>query len=547
MENYRAFLYISRIYGGTIMNICLLNDSFPPVLDGVANVVMNYGRIMQQDLGANVVVGTPKYPKADYTGYPYKVVAYPSMNTTKLVNGYRTGNPLAMREVEEMAKMEPDIIHTHCPAASTYMARVLQNEVKTKYAPIVFTYHTKFDVDITKALGEGVLNNETIKAMVNNIAACDEVWVVSEGAGENLNGLAQKAGLPFEFDCRVMANGVDFPKGTVAPEKVKEVTGQFDLPEGVPVFLFVGRMMKYKGLPLIIDALQGLSAYGVDFRMVFIGDGVDAKEMRRKVADCGIPMDIVRPDQEIRHYEGTDGRCGKVIFTGPIHDRENLRAWNTRADLFLFPSVYDTNGIVVREAAACGLASVLIKGSCAAEGITHDRNGFVIDENPSAMALLLADLARNPDHMKDVGQHAMDEIYISWDESTRAAYRRYEEILAMVADGTMEQRKKQSSDYLLEAASKIVKGTEHVFDIPRNIYGGMKENYEEWKEEVKELLPDKVVEIGDNISAFGDRVKETGKKIGENTIDGIKETVESVGDGMRQAFGKKNDDDDEDF
>jgi hypothetical protein len=163
------------------------------------------------------------------------------------------------------------------------------------------------------------------------------------------------------------------------------------------------------------------------------------------------------------------------------------------------------------------------------------------------MALLLADLARNPDHMKDVGQHAMDEIYISWDESTRAAYRRYEEILAMVADGTMEQRKKQSSDYLLEAASKIVKGTEHVFDIPRNIYGGMKENYEEWKEEVKELLPDKVVEIGDNISAFGDRVKETGKKIGENTIDGIKETVESVGDGMRQAFGKKNDDDDEDF
>ena len=38
------------------MNVCLLNDSFPPVIDGVANVVMNYGRIMQQELGANVVV-----------------------------------------------------------------------------------------------------------------------------------------------------------------------------------------------------------------------------------------------------------------------------------------------------------------------------------------------------------------------------------------------------------------------------------------------------------------------------------------------------------
>ena len=281
--------------------------------------------------------------------------------------------------------------------------------------------------------------------------------------------------------------------------------------------------------------------------MVFIGGGMDAKEMRKKTADYGIAMDIVIPDGEIRHYEGADGKCGKIIFTGPIHDRESLRAWNTRADLFLFPSVYDTNGIVVREAAACGLASVLIKDSCAAEGIIHNRNGFIIEETPTAMALLLADLAKNPDHMKTVGQHAMDEIYISWDESTRAAYRRYEELHAMVLDGTLEQRKKQSSDYLLDAASMIVKGTEQVFDIPRNIYGGMKENYEEWKEEVKELLPEKVVVLGDNINAFGDYVMEKSRKVGENTIDGLRETVESFGDGMRHALGMKDDGDDEDF
>ena len=189
----------------------------------------------------------------------------------------------------------------------------------------------------------------------------------------------------------------------------------------------------------------------------------------------------------------------------------------------------------------------MIKDSCAAEGIIHNRNGFIIEETPTAMALLLADLAKNPDHMKTVGQHAMDEIYISWDESTRAAYRRYEELHAMVLDGTLEQRKKQSSDYLLDAASMIVKGTEQVFDIPRNIYGGMKENYEEWKEEVKELLPEKVVVFGDNINAFGDYVMEKSRKVGENTIDGLRETVESFGDGMRHALGMKDDGDDEDF
>ncbi len=174
------------------MNVCLLNDSFPPVIDGVANVVMNYGRIMTETLGANVLVGTPRYPDTDYDHYPYKVVAYPSMDTTGFISGYRTGNPLAMKEIGEMATFKPDIIHSHCPAASTIMARILQNETG---APIVFTYHTKFDVDITRAVGEGFIQKETIKIMVNNISACDDVWVVSQGAGRVPRG-QQRRGFP---------------------------------------------------------------------------------------------------------------------------------------------------------------------------------------------------------------------------------------------------------------------------------------------------------------------------------------------------------------
>ncbi|MBQ4178443.1 MAG: hypothetical protein II598_01725 [Elusimicrobia bacterium] len=55
------------------MNICLLNDSFPPVIDGVVNVLMNYANYLQQDFGAKVMVGTPAYPDADYGKYPYPV------------------------------------------------------------------------------------------------------------------------------------------------------------------------------------------------------------------------------------------------------------------------------------------------------------------------------------------------------------------------------------------------------------------------------------------------------------------------------------------
>ena len=81
------------------MKICLLNDSFPPVLDGVANVVTNYAQYLTQDHGAEVAVGTPYYPDADYSAYPYKVVPYQSFDTSALLSGYRTGNPFSARYV----------------------------------------------------------------------------------------------------------------------------------------------------------------------------------------------------------------------------------------------------------------------------------------------------------------------------------------------------------------------------------------------------------------------------------------------------------------
>ena len=87
---------------------------------------------------------------------------------------------------------------------------------------------------------------------------------------------------------------------------------------------------------------------------------------------------------------------------------------------------FDTSGLVVREAAACGLASVLIKDSCAAEGITDDRNGFIIEESAQDMAELLMKACEDLDHVHDVGQHAMDEIYMSWSDCVAKAYERYQ-------------------------------------------------------------------------------------------------------------------------
>lgn len=417
------------------MNVCLLNDSFPPVIDGVANVVMNYGKIMQEEKLANVMVATPRYPKVDYSVYPYRVIPYQSFDTTRIVKGYRAGNPLDISEISDMVDFAPDIIHTHCPVASTMLARILR--VRTE-APVVFTYHTKFDVDIAKAVKAELIQKETIHLLVNNIEACDEVWVVSNGAGENLRSLG------FEGEYRVMNNGVDFAKGRVADDMVARVTSGYALPKDVPVFLFVGRIVKYKGIPMILEAMKKLDDAGKDFRMVIIGSGPDEEELKKQAQDLGL----------------LNGKC---IFTGPVYDRDELRAWNTRADLFLFPSTYDTNGIVVREAAACGLASVLIEGSCAAEGITHERNGYMIEETAESMYQLLKNVITDMNHVHQVGQNAMDEIYISWEESVHQAFARYEEILELKNSGKMNIRRPVLVEKMKEFSSELVEQAEKEF------------------------------------------------------------------------------------
>ena len=96
--------------------IALLNDSFPPTIDGVANVVTNYARILHDD-GYPVMVATPEYPGVT-DDYPYPVLRYASVNTTRLV-GYRAGYPFSARAVSAIDDFHPDILHTHCPVAST--------------------------------------------------------------------------------------------------------------------------------------------------------------------------------------------------------------------------------------------------------------------------------------------------------------------------------------------------------------------------------------------------------------------------------------------
>ena len=376
------------------LNVCLINDSFPPLIDGVANAVVNYAQIITREKGSAAVV-TPYYPDTDDSGFSFPVLRYPSIDLTTAV-GYRAGMPFSSETMRKLEGMDFDIIHSHCPITSAMLARALRDRIN---APVVLTYHTKFDIDIANAINSKLLQEEATRLLVKNIAACDEVWTVSHGAGDNLRKLG------YEGEYIVMPNGVDFPRGRVSQKLIDEATAEYDLPAGVPVFLFVGRMMWYKGIKIILDALKDLQDSGQDFRMVFVGTGGDKEDIMAYAASLGLD--------------------GPVRFAPAIHDRNRIRAWYCRADLFLFPSTFDTNGLVVREAAACGLASVLVAGSCAAEDVADGETGFHIEENESSLAAKLRAVCANLSDARRVGENAQREIYVSWEEAVNRACERY--------------------------------------------------------------------------------------------------------------------------
>lgn len=400
--------------------VCLMNDSFPPLIDGVANAVYNYADILTK-WGQGAVVVTPSYPNVT-DHYPFPVIRYSSMNTTKLV-GYRAGYPFERKMLNRLQKENCELIHSHCPVMSTFLARTLRELTD---APVVFTYHTKFDIDVAKAIKLKVLQEPSVKQMIKNIEACDEVWTVSRGAAANLRQLG------YQGDVVQMENGVDFAKGRAPRAVCEALRRKLSIPEDMLVFLFVGRMMWYKGIHIILDALRAAASAGLEFRMLFVGGGTDAAEIQKETATLGLTK--------------------YCQFEGAVLDRALLAAYYSIADLLLFPSSYDTNGIVVGEAAACALPSVLIRGSCAAERVTDGQNGILIEENAVALTHTLLEIGKRSDQLKTIGEHAMDELYISWEDSVKKAAARYKIVLQNYRSGHTSHRPMRSDAMISKIA-----------------------------------------------------------------------------------------------
>lgn len=380
------------------MHVGLYTESFPPLVDGVAQAVQNYAKYLNRICDVTVVA--PAYKNVvDHSDYP--IFRYQSLPTGSKME-YRAGNPFNPETLHTLREQRFDIIHTHAPFASAILAK--NTNRRRPKAPVILTYHTRYEVDIITRITNRAFRKIALQFLLDNLNAMDEIWAVTDTCGEALRHVG------YQGAYMVMENGTDFAYGKAPEEKVLQLREAYSLDDESFVFLYVGRMMWYKNIRLTLDALKLAKERKLSFKMFMIGPGAEVKEIQAYAAEIGLGDDI--------------------IFTGPIFDREYLRVFYSMADMFLFPSTYDTSGIVVKEAAACDCPTLLIKGSCAAEGAVHDLSAFLAEEETAeccAEALLRACDSR--DNLKDVGGQAGKLLYLSWKTAVQRAYAQYETIL----------------------------------------------------------------------------------------------------------------------
>lgn len=372
-------------------------ETYPPSLDGVGRVMLAYCETLSR-MGHRCFYIAPR-DKGNTQLEGVQTLLYPGVGIPG--EPYRIGLPAAGRAYRQAAKAEAfDIVHAHTPFLAGRAARRI---ARRRGIPLVATFHSKYYDDFYRATHSKALSRLALRYVVSFYRTCDEVWAVNDKTAEVLRGYG------YEGPIVTMPNGTD-PQ-SLSEEAYRETLSRYALREGVPTLLFVGQMDVKKNVPSILRACALLRDEGMDFQLVLVGAGQDFERLKELAASLSL----------------TD----RTIFTGFLAQREDTLAFYRRADLLVFPSIYDNAPMVVREAAAMGTPALLIRGSCSAEGVTHGENGFLCENTVEDIA---AGIRAALPTAAQAGERAKETIPIPWNVLMERVLERYQRLIKEKAE-----------------------------------------------------------------------------------------------------------------
>lgn len=346
----------------TNLKIAVFTDSFLPGTGGTENAVINmcYGL---QELGHSVKVYCPNYHK-EYKNENLDIVRVPSI---KLSNNDMAALPSIVKNklIKSVKEFNPDIIH-FCTGSG--MAKWATKIGEKLNIPVVGTIHTKFRDAFSASIKSKLIVNAMLKSIAKKLYKCQKVSVVGKCQIADLKSYGYN-----KDNIEVIKNGVILKEKGLATEKdIEIVKKEYNLDNEI-IFLFVGHLAKFKNIQFSLQALALIHSKGFNnFKFIIVGDGPYKKKLEKLIKKLNL--------------------TNNVIFTGLIRDRKKLNAIYNTATLFLFPSIFDNDTLVVIESSLNNVPSLVLKDTGPSERLEDNMNGFISENTVNDYAIRILEI-----------------------------------------------------------------------------------------------------------------------------------------------------------
>jgi starch synthase len=342
------------------LRVALLTREYPPEVYGGAGVHVEY--LARELAGLTELTvhcqGADRADAVAHRPWPLLDQANPALQTIS--------TDLSMTAAVGAA----DLVHSH-----TWYANLAGHLAALLYGvPHVVTVHSLEPLRPWKAeqLGGGYALSSWCERTAVEAAAA----VVAVSDGMRADVLAAYPAVPPER-VRVIRNGIDTREYT--PDPGTDVLAKYGVHPGRPYVLFVGRVTRQKGLPVLLRAAAGLDPAA---QLVLCAGQADTAELAAEVDGLVARL--------------TETRTGVRMISGMLAKPEVIQLLS-HARVFACPSVYEPLGIVNLEAMACGTAVAASRVGGIPEVVADGETGLLVPpDDPSALADALNTLLADP-------------------------------------------------------------------------------------------------------------------------------------------------------
>ncbi|HDS59165.1 MAG TPA: glycosyltransferase family 4 protein [Thermoplasmatales archaeon] len=348
------------------MKIAWFSDTWLPTRDGVVNSLLSFKEELERR-GHQIFLFVPGDHTRDdrrqnifyYRARPFR--PYPAYRMPPL------RSLLSPHTRRLLAAIQPDLVHAHSPGVTGLHGLLA---ARRQHLPYLFTYHTFLQDSVylvtATPLGQQVVRRLLLAYLKWFFGQCTAVVVPSQAAREELAPL-------ISVPLRVVPTGVDVERFAAGDgSRARRRLGLNDR----PLVLHVGRVVREKNLDHLLAAAPLVLASVPHARFVVVGTGPYLEELRQKAQRQGL--------------------AEHVLFTGFVEE-EDLPHYYAAADVFAFPSTYETQGIVALEAMAAGTPVVAARSRSLPELVEEGRTGFLFEPRlPADLADKLVQTLRNP-------------------------------------------------------------------------------------------------------------------------------------------------------